>query len=64
MSAAAEPKTEYTHHMSVWQQGATAARKGGYAYDNPYPRSSYDFVSWHNGWAFAKHQMTKEDEEL
>lgn len=49
---------------SVWQQGATAAREGKKASDNPHSALRYEFVSWHNGWAAATHQIAKEDDEL
>jgi hypothetical protein len=48
----------------VWQAGAAAARQGKPASDNPHPPLRYEFVSWHNGWAFAAHLQAKEDDEL
>lgn len=51
---------------SVWQSGATAAREGKPITANPWNPISYKYVAWSNGWAFAKHMMTVEqqDEEL
>lgn len=49
---------------SVWQAGATAARQGKPASDNPHNPIRYEFVCWNNGWAFAYHMKCKEDDEL
>lgn len=51
---------------SVWQSGATAAREGKPITANPWNPISYKFVAWINGWSFATHMMTIEnqDEEL
>ena len=54
----------YNLHMSVWNQGADAARKGASASDNPHPPLKHEFVSWHNGWAAATHHKAKEDDDL
>ena len=63
MTTAKQP--EYHEiQMSVWQQGATAARQGKPASANPYAVLKYEFVSWHNGWAAATHHKAKEDDEL
>lgn len=42
---------------SAWEQGARAARAGEPASTCPYPALMYDFVTWHNGWVMATHQM-------
>lgn len=47
---------------SRWQQGANAARAGAKSKDCPYGRLSYDFVTWHNGWAMAAHMQAKEED--
>ena len=58
-------KPEYHEiQMSVWQQGATAARQGLPSFSNPFHPLKYEFVSWHNGWAAATHHKAKEDDEL
>ena len=49
---------------SVWNEGASAARKGLPATACPYSPLSYDFVVWFNGWSFATHMKAKEDDEL
>lgn len=49
---------------SVWNQGAAAARAGLLSTACPYHRLSYDFVVWHNGWAWASHMKAKEDFDL
>jgi ribosome modulation factor len=49
---------------SAWQEGADAARAGVPATRCPYEPLTYHFVTWHNGWAMAKHLMAKEDDEL
>ena len=41
-----------------WEVGAKAARAGAKITACPYPPSSYDYVTWLNGYAFAKHQMS------
>lgn len=62
---AAPAKPEYHEvQMSVWQQGATAARQGKPSSSNPHPPLRYEFVSWHNGWAAATHHKAKEDDDL
>lgn len=53
-----------TYGNSVWQQGANAARARLPASACPFGPLSYDFVVWFNGWAFACHQIAKEDDEL
>ena len=53
-----------SYGSSCWNQGAQAARSGAAATDCPYDPLSYDFVVWFNGWAFAMHQIAKEDDEL
>lgn len=47
------------HQESCWQQGATAARSGHPAIACPFQAKTYDFVTWHNGWAMARHEMAK-----
>lgn len=49
----APPKRE----ISAWQQGANAAREGLEPEDCPYERTSYDFVTWMNGWATAAYNV-------
>lgn len=49
---------------SAWQQGSNAAREGLPLTANPYHPIAYDFVVWHNGWAFTKHLQEREDNEL
>lgn len=53
-----------TYGSSVWNEGASAARKGLPATACPYSPLSYDFVVWFNGWSFATHMKAKEDDEL
>ncbi len=52
----------YTY--SVWNEGAKAGRAGKKSNDCPYNPLSYDFVVWHQGWAYAVHMQAKEDDEL
>ena len=47
------------HQESRWQEGATDARRHCPAESCPYHPRSYDFVTWHNGWATARHEMAK-----
>lgn len=49
---------------SAWQQGATAAHAGKTAKDNPYKPSQYDWVTWMNGWTWARYQDAREEFEL
>lgn len=44
---------------SCWQEGATAGRAGKQSKDCPFRAQNYDFVTWHNGWAMARHEMAK-----
>lgn len=53
-----------TQQYSVWQQGATAAREGKPATDNPHKPHDYRWVTWNNGWSFTRHNMAKADWEL
>lgn len=48
--------------MSAWDQGAKAARARKPAATCPYKALTYDFVTWHNGWAAAAHQVAIEDD--
>lgn len=51
-----------SYGSSVWNQGAEAAREGLPASACPFGPVSYDFVVWFNGWAWAKHQIAREEE--
>lgn len=48
--------------MSAWQQGADAARARRPFSSNPYPATSYDYVTWGNGWLQATHAVALEEE--
>lgn len=50
---------DFTRHLSAWQQGADAARAGKPASACPHTPDLYHFVTWHNGWAMARHEMAK-----
>jgi hypothetical protein len=56
--------TQYNLQMSVWNQGAQAAREGKPATANPINPLRYEFVSWHNGWSFATHLIAKEKDDF
>lgn len=53
-----------TYGSSKWLEGATAAREFKPVTACPYEPISYDFVVWHNGWAFARYQMAQEGEDI
>lgn len=50
----AKPKPVF---LSCWDEGAQAARNRKPVTSCPYGPESYDFVTWHNGWSFAKYRM-------
>ena len=64
MNVTTDKPEYYMVQMSVWNLGAKAARQGKPATANPHLPLQYEFVSWHNGWAAATHEMAKEDDEL
>lgn len=49
---------------SAWLEGAKAARAGQSSIHCKYGPDTYHFVTWHNGWASVKYDMTKEGKPM